>query len=73
MKNGDLLARASGVFDIFVTIDRSLTFQQNIQRFDLRLIVIHAKSNRLADIAPLVPNILAAINQNAPPKIMHVP
>jgi hypothetical protein len=60
IKNGELLARAAGAFDILVTIDQSLTFQQNIARFELRLIVIHSKTNRLADIAPLVPGILAA-------------
>ena len=42
LKNGILLGRADGAYDAFVTIDSSLTFQQNIARFNLRLIVVHA-------------------------------
>ncbi len=72
VKNGDLLARAAGGFDAFVTIDRSMTFQQNIERFKLVLVVLHAKSNRLADVEPLVPEILRALESVAPGNAVHI-
>jgi hypothetical protein len=56
IKNGELLALAANHFDVFVTVDRSLSFQQN-----LAVIIIRAKSNRLADLRPLTPQLLAAI------------
>jgi hypothetical protein len=51
-KNGALLTLASQHFDVFVTVDRNLSFQQNLDNFPLAVIVLQAKSNRLADLRP---------------------
>ncbi|WP_414578258.1 DUF5615 family PIN-like protein [Anabaena sp. CCY 9402-a] len=61
VKNGQLLTFAQAEFDIFITVDRNLSFQQNLLQFDIAVIVLQAKSNRLADLKPLVPNILAVL------------
>jgi hypothetical protein len=61
IKNGELLALASGQFDVFVTVDRNLSFQQNLVSFSIAVVVLHAKTNRLADLRPLVPKLLVAI------------
>ena len=61
IKNGELLGRAQIEFDVFITTDRNLMFQQNLPKFDLAVIVLAAKTNRLQDLLPLVPKILDAI------------
>jgi len=61
IKNGELLALASESFDVFVTVDRNLSFQQHLIAFKIAVIVLAAKTNRLADLRPLVPALLAAI------------
>jgi hypothetical protein len=61
VKNGALLTLASQHFDVFVTVDRNLSFQQNLDSFSVAVVVLQAKTNRLADLRPLVPNLLAAI------------
>lgn len=61
IKNGKLLTLAQGEFDVFVTVDRNLTFQQNIPKFSLAVILVHSVSNRLSDLIPLVPDIQSAI------------
>ncbi|MFM1843898.1 MAG: hypothetical protein RLZZ490_2641 [Cyanobacteriota bacterium] len=62
VKNGRLLALAeSAEFDVFITVDRNLSFQQNLSQFKLAVIVLHAPSNRLTDIRPLAPTILAIL------------
>jgi hypothetical protein len=61
IKNGQLLARVAEVFDVFITVDRNLPFEQNLSRFDVSVIVLQAPSNRLADLKPLVSNILKAL------------
>jgi hypothetical protein len=66
IKNGELLALATKLFDVFVTVDRNLSFQQNIAGLSITVIVLHAKSNRLADIRTLVPDILTAIKKARP-------
>jgi predicted nuclease of predicted toxin-antitoxin system len=58
IKNGKLLALAETEFDVFITVDRNLSFQQNLPKFNIAVLVLHARSNRLADLKPLVPQIL---------------
>ena len=48
IKNGELLALAAKQFDVFVTVDRNLSFQQNLGSFAVAVVVLRAKSNRLA-------------------------
>lgn len=47
IKNGELLALAEDEFDVFLTVDRNLSFQQNLPKFNLAVIVLCAPSNRL--------------------------
>jgi hypothetical protein len=66
IKNGALLTLASQHFDVFVTVDRNLSFQQNLDSFSIAVIVLQAKTNRLADLRPLVPSLLKAIESARP-------
>jgi hypothetical protein len=61
IKNGELLARAARHFEVFITVDRSLPFQQNLASLPIAVIIVRAKSNRLADLRRLTPQLLAAI------------
>ena len=61
IKNGELLTLAEKAFDVFITVDRNLSFQQNLLKFDIAVLVLHATSNRLADLRPLAPKILATL------------
>jgi predicted nuclease of predicted toxin-antitoxin system len=57
-KNGELLALASKRFDVLVTTDRNLSFQQNVHQLDIAVVVMTAKTNRLQDLRPIVPALL---------------
>jgi uncharacterized protein DUF5615 len=57
IKNGELLSRAQSEFDAFVTVDRNLSFQQNIPQFAIAVIVLQAPTNRLKDLRPLLPKL----------------
>jgi hypothetical protein len=72
IKNGELLALASREFDVFVTTDRNLSFQQNLDVLPIAVIVLNAPTNRLADLQPLLPRLLTAIAAAAPRKITIV-
>jgi hypothetical protein len=72
IKNGELLALASREFDVFVTVDRNLSFQQNLDVLPIAVIVLSAPTNRLADLRPLVPQLLTAIASAAPGKAIIV-
>ena len=49
IKNGELLRRAQTVCDVFVTLDRNLEFQQNVKILPFGIVVVGARSNRIAD------------------------
>jgi hypothetical protein len=61
LSNGALLSRIAGQFDVLVTIDQSLPDQQNLQSSGVAVIMLEAHSNRLGDLAPLVPSLLALL------------
>lgn len=56
--NGELLELAEQHFDAFVTVDRNLSFQQNLQKFSIVVAILIGPTNRLEDIRPLLPRLL---------------
>jgi hypothetical protein len=59
--NGKLLALAQAQFDAFVSVDRNLSFQQHLPKYDIAVILLLAKSNRVTDLLGLVPELLKAL------------
>jgi hypothetical protein len=72
IRNGELLGLATKEFDVFVTVDRNLSFQQNLPAFAIAVIVLRARSNRLSDLRPLVPELLASIPAAKPGTVTYV-
>ena len=58
LRNGLLLEKAQDQFDVFLTGDRNLRFQQNVTRFRIAVIVLEARSTRLIDTLKLMPQVL---------------
>lgn len=56
-KNGELLRLAQEEFDIFLTADQNLQYQQNIQGYKIAVIVLVVKANRLEYLKPLIPKV----------------
>ena len=63
LKNGKLLSLAEKNFDIFITVDRNLSSQQNLSRYNIAVLVLSSTSNRLQDLEKLVPKILTGIRK----------
>jgi hypothetical protein len=57
IQNGELLRRAQNQFDVFVTVDRNLSFQQPLPKFTIAVIVLQAPTNRLNDLRLLLPQL----------------
>jgi hypothetical protein len=72
VRNGDLLVRAAGQFDAFVTVDRNLVFQQRIDDLPFAVLVIRARSNRLIDLRPLVPRLIEALSTVRPGEVRWI-
>lgn len=61
LTNGKLLEKAQEKFDVFLTGDRNLAFQQNLTRFNISVIVLESRSTRLIDTVPLMPQVLTSL------------
>ncbi len=72
IKNGRLLRLAEKEFDVFVTVDRNLSFQQNLPTFAISVAVLRARSNRLEDLQPLAAPLLAALPKIKPGKVVVI-
>lgn len=72
LKNGALLGAAQSTFDVLLTADKRLQFQQNIASFDIAVVVIDARSARLVHLRPLVPRIQVALQNALPPTVSVV-
>lgn len=73
LKNGKLLARAASQFDVFVTVDRNISFQLDVMKFEIAVAVLQAKTNRLDDLLPVIPYLTRALPTLLPGKVYHFP
>lgn len=73
LKNGLLLRQMTAAgFGVLVTIDRRIEYQQNIPRSGVGLVVLHSFRARIAELAPLAPDIAAALDVIQPGQVIHL-
>lgn len=70
--DGSYLPLADGEFDAVLTCDQSIPDQQNLSRMSLRIIVLHGRSNRIADLRPLLPEAMAAVDDPSRGQIVRI-
>ena len=63
LKNGRLLVEAAEAagFDVLITVDQNIPDQQNLSRRRIALVILCGPTNRLRDLAVLVPAAISAI------------
>jgi len=72
LKNGQLLRRIVGKFDLFVTTDTNIQYQQNLSAWQIGFVLLRAHSNDIVDIEPLVPLLIARFGEIAPGKLLVI-
>ncbi len=72
IKNGKLLALAAGEFDVLLTADKGMEYQQNPGTLPVAILVVRAKSNRMDDLLLAVPAILKALEALEPRTLTRV-
>ena len=71
-ENGELLTLAENRFDVLVTIDKNIRYQQDITRRNLSVLIIRTASNDFDDILPHVPEALVALQSIHPGQVVEV-
>lgn len=72
VKNGELLRLAAQRFDVLLTVDRNLEYQQNFLGAEIAVVVVHAPSNDIVALQPLMPRVLEAIPTAPRGKVTNV-
>src|ERR1700676_509038 len=70
-KNGELLADADPLFDVLLTLDKNLPYQQNWTTKRIAVLIVRARSNRIQDLVPVIPECLAALASIQPRQVVR--
>jgi hypothetical protein len=71
-KTAPLLAAAQEAFDVLVTIDRNLEFQQNLAKFRIGVVVVRVPKNQLSYYQAVKKELILAAEQVRPGEVIHV-
>ncbi|MEX1062766.1 MAG: DUF5615 family PIN-like protein [Balneolaceae bacterium] len=72
LSNGELLSVAEEEFDIFITSDKNLSFQQSIPSSSIQVVLLKARTNTYEDLFPLVEKLLSVIKAHEPGKFLEI-
>ena len=72
LENGQLLRAAAGKYDVLITVDRNLPFQQNISSLQIAVLILTSTGITYPDLKPLVPKLLNQLLTVEPGKIYRV-
>jgi predicted nuclease of predicted toxin-antitoxin system len=72
VKNGELLRLAAKEFDVLLTVDRNMEYQQNFSGLALAVVVIHAASNDISALRPLLGKVREIISRAESGNVVHV-
>jgi predicted nuclease of predicted toxin-antitoxin system len=70
--NGELLEVAERSYEVFITLDKGMRYQQNLTGSKIAILIIRTKTNRLVDILPYVPACLSALLSIKPGQVIQV-
>lgn len=72
-RNGELLRlMLAARFDALLTVDRNLSFQQNVQASGLGVVVVLSKTNRIKELRSFVPQVIEALATIAPGQLIRI-
>jgi Domain of unknown function (DUF5615) len=72
VNNGALLRAADGIFDVLLTVDQGVQYQQNLAGLRISIVVMVAPSNDIDDLRPLLPLVVAAVVQIQQGQVIRV-
>lgn len=72
LENGNLLRAASGAYDVLITVDRNLPYQQNLTGLEIAVLILSAKRNSYVRLRPLMPRALSALTTIKPREVIVV-
>lgn len=72
LSNGELLSKVEPEFDVFITMDTNIVYQQDLSGLAFCLIVLHAPNSRYESLHPLVQEIRSALAKAKPGEVFDI-
>ena len=72
LANGKLLQAASSDFDVLISGDQNMSYQQNANTLPMAVVVLIANNNKLESFIPLVPRLLETLAILDSPKFIRI-
>ena len=72
VRNGRLLTLAESQFEVFLTVDKGIKYQQNFIGRNIAVITLRGRNNRIETHAPLMPQVLALLPTVQPGQVYFV-
>ena len=72
LENGVLLRAASETYEVLITVDQNLPYQQNVPGLNIAIVVLAAKRNNYAALKPLLPQALIALETIRPGEVIRI-
>ena len=72
VQNGELLSLAAATFDVLLTVDSSIEYQQDVPAFEISVMVLRARSNDIAALVPLMPAVVDALSKVGRGRIVEI-
>ncbi|SRR5712691_4575577 len=72
LENGDLLKAAAGVYEVLITVDRNIPYQQSIADLPIAILILSARRNSYALLKPLLPRTLSALETINPGEVVEI-
>ena len=72
LENGELMRTAVGKFDVFLTTDQNLEYQQNISGLPLSVVVLIAHNNTFETLRALVQDVLDCLETLEPRTLVKI-
>ena len=72
LSNGNLLSVAEKEFDVFITSDKNLSFQQSIPSSSIQVVLLKARTNTYEDLLPLIEKLTSKIKDHEPGSFLEI-
>jgi hypothetical protein len=59
-------------FELFVTADQNLQYQQKVEKLPLTIAVLRGSDNRLSTLQNLIPLLFKRINEGSLPNVIEI-
>jgi hypothetical protein len=72
LENGELLKAAAGVYDVLITVDQNIPYQQSLGDVPIAILILAASRNSYTRLKPLMPGVLAALGIIKPGEVIRI-